>query len=473
MGSFSSNAKAMGLGYAFDCLFADIQYKCDVKSFEAESERIKKRLERREKLKKEMEEEEAEDLFDDDVEEDTEVEKTASKTHTTKKETKKKQEEEQEEDSEDNELLALPASVGAFSDSDIEENLKSAYKILSDIDQKKVKFTILSLLYTGCLINSNQLYKYLDKTEVSDIEFINAVLNEIADMPLNPAYAAPKLDTLIDRQAFERIFDFESLYKELENNWAFQEISKTLYKEIKDDDKSKAPIIPVQFDITPTTNMEATPKITKSEIDKLNAEFGDLLNGYQYQFNKIYDNYELVLSRPMGPDVYTIDPGNVFGIGTSLVFAVYGSIVPVSLEHKDIIKKLLEDKNNLLTLSEDEKSRMFAKLLPDFRIYQCIDMSRGKEIFDKISPEAAQQFIATLSKILNMPWGSEQLPMLPRLRVKRFANANNFDLVSDDKVKIVYMDGFNSYITPMSITVYRNKVTIKSKDLNLEVDMDK
>jgi hypothetical protein len=209
--------------------------------------------------------------------------------------------------------------------------------------------------------------------------------------------------------------------------------------------------------------MENTGAITKAEINKLEKKFDGLLTKadgtvFNHQFNKINELYELVIYDQMMFRSYKIDPGHIFGLGIGLlVDDTFRSTHLVPVTEKEIVKKILASDRPEISLTDDEWVKIKSNLMRDWRIYSNIDMSRGEELLPNMSKDDYMKFQYRLAVLVTLPWGQNNRPILPRVRIRKFNSPDDFILASDDKVKLVSLGSFNQFIDPNFVIVIKGE----------------
>ena len=194
------------------------------------------------------------------------------------------------------------------------------------------------------------------------------------------------------------------------------------------------------FFVNSNLNMESTPVSTVSK--KTLNEIKDSMNklnllddkAAKYQFNRVNDVVELVITRPNRLDSYIIDPGIIVGLGYCILcnYVMPNGMMDtifVSIENTEIMRKVLKDSNYVLAPEEIQIVR--EPMFTNEKVYYMLDMSRGMEVAEKMTPEEYQRFGKKLTFIMNLTWTNN----IPRMRIKKFISVDNFILTSDDKCK--------------------------------------
>jgi len=490
---FLNDVENLGLFCALECKMADLQYKTDVAIFEARSKRIAKDL-----------------PVEIDVVDEEKIHKSI---HTLKKPWERKDNQEDDVVPFDEDVTVTiapienpPATIkkdvedvdysillGAFNSDDVKNNLDDAYVELPELDNRKVKLTILDLLYLGCFIRAEEVYKNMNPdTSEEDMVFVNSLNFLLSGLPFNYSKDVMDIENLIDLKDLKKIIKYEKDYENLgysqEICAAYETVKDICANNKKQTTTASAPEVTINDIVSPlkfATDPELAKKISeenkanavtikKSEITMLEKKFEGLLDNYQHQFNKIMDLYELTILHESGRfDSFLIDPGHVFGVGTSLLIDRYGSMMPLPVSLKDICKKILANRMAANTLNQKEMAVMTKNLMADYRIYTNIDMSRGEELIGKMTAEEYKKFQGILSTIVSLPWGKDGRPVLPRTRIRSFKSWNDFILVSDEKVKCPSLGNFNMLISEMTIIVKNDKILIRYDDNEGIVDLTK
>lgn len=474
---FFNDMKALGLGYALDCAKADIQFNTSKVIYNLDFKERQKQ--REEETYPEFEESINTNPLMSSTEFDNLVnalKNQFAELNKTKEDSKTALAIATKSDNETDNSSGVINLIG-FSDDDIANNLDNAYAELSDCNQMHVRLTILAMLYLGCFITVESMYKNIvaDNSE-EELDYLNSFINTITGIPLLTE-KAQNITDLIDIKDLKKIVNFEAAYDKVQGSVEIEGVVSCIenLSGVKNVNGENVIISPLSFATNPVPEtMIQNGTIKKSEITMLEKKFEGLLDGYNHQFNKMTDLYELAILRPNGyVESYTIDPGHVFGIGTALIIDRFGSKFPLSVKMKDTCKKILANSLSANNLTQKEMIEMTKDLMVDYHIYANIDMSRGEEIRSKMSKDEFKKFENILGTILKLPWGKDGRPMLPRTRIRSFKAWNDFILVSDEKVKCPLFAWSNMLISDMTIIVKKDKILIRYGDNEGVVDLTK
>lgn len=230
---------------------------------------------------------------------------------------------------------------------------------------------------------------------------------------------------------------------------------------VKDNDTS-TPITPIVFSNT-KLDTNTSNEVTESKKNEIKAAFGKLLKNTKYELKK---NGELITMYLPGVIVnnsvgtLTIDPNVVIGDGINIIAAspLGGSTAFNVAKNRDIVKKLLENPNYIMTKDEYLRSRK-GQFVND-ELYSVVDMSGMSKYVGQMSKEQKDMFEKRLQTIFMTPnpffatFGT-----IPRFRFSIFKNVNEFTLVSDDKVKVPFVA--NNVVPGCVITVSEKSYNVQ------------
>ena len=452
MGKFLENAKSMGLGYAFDCLAADIQYECEIKSFERESERLKRRIDEGKVAPLPFEEiEKGGVVRKRGVSQSDDIKRVVDMIWLDRQQKQQEQEQKKQQEHQQQEILeGSYHEIRELSNEEIVKQVSLAQQMLCDIDKRIIQLVLLTLDFIHLSITPEQFYAAVGFMSKDEFEFVNGIASAFNFGLINPSYSAADYSKYISRENLGRVMTFEVLSTSTPAPTA---------------PKETTPKIPITFGVVEPAQHYSM--ITAEEINKLQAEFGWLLSQYNYQFNKLYNLYELAIVRPSGSlDIYLLDPGYIFGEGVAILMMYKNRLLPISLKHKKIVQRILSDKQEMLSTAE--LTECFGSLMPDI-IYRNVDMTGWEDI----SKEDKEMLKPLLIKAIDLPWGGETLVKdLPRLRIKSWEK-DHLVLVSDKETKLVDLDPnlrFNTKISDLVIDIRPNLIHVKSIDSAIQID---
>ena len=159
-------------------------------------------------------------------------------------------------------------------------------------------------------------------------------------------------------------------------------------------------------------------------LDKLPVEW----NGYEIDGDFI----NIHIYKKDKKETYVIDPGCFMGKGKIYVLAnMANDKLPVSTEHKDILRKVLSDSSYVLSANEAQK--VLEDYFRNTNIYRYIDMNKT-EFLNKISDEDFQKLGKKLTFIINQTPATNGRE-LPRFRFLNWESVDKFTIISDSSVK--------------------------------------
>lgn len=219
------------------------------------------------------------------------------------------------------------------------------------------------------------------------------------------------------------------------------------------------------------------PASTKQKmIKKAEAAFIDSLpNTGTYKFNVINDMMELVIPdmtnmNNLGFTHYMVDPNVLLGNG----YNISGWMnkpdgtrcgVYVSSKHTDIVKKIIDGKNNY-TLTQPEVQRVLADQFTDQIIYYYLDPKGLSDKVKKLNTTELKKLEQKLSVVVKHDFS--KFPA-SRLRILSWNSMDDFVLISDEKVRAPLSD-YNPKNTwgfinkGLTITVKDDQFTVKYGD---------
>lgn len=173
---------------------------------------------------------------------------------------------------------------------------------------------------------------------------------------------------------------------------------------------------------------------------KIDEAFGSLLDGKHHTY-AAFGNYvgmyiDGVIDMNGQPHPFLIDPNMIIGNGYCLlaVASTTGTCLINIAEHRDIVKKIIENYNYILN---DEEYRNIKKgQFINEELYAILDMSGMSDNIKSMSDKDMK----LLEDKLNHIFGIKNpvflgLQFIPRFRFSVFKSINDFTLVSDSKVK--------------------------------------
>lgn len=271
------------------------------------------------------------------------------------------------------------------------------------------------------------------KTNMQDV--INAITSTFSDG--KPAFAGLpriRIEEVCSKDYLNNIVTdvFELTDHDKSVKRIFKRIRKYQYK--KAETNPEKPIDPVVRNRNTVCN--ETNALTFKKIDEA---FGTLLNGKHHTYCQ-YGNYigmyiDGVIDPNGQPHPFLIDPNMIIGNGYCLLAtaSTTGTCLINIAEHRDIVKKIIENYNYILN---DEEYRNIKKgQFINEELYAILDMSG---MSDNMS--MSDNDMKSLEDRLNKIFGIKNpvfigLQFIPRFRFSLFKSINDFTLVSDSKVK--------------------------------------
>ena len=435
-----------------------------------------------EKSDKQPETEEAEAVTENKVTETTtEEDKQNKKSEIVVVKEAKKEDEVEEEvffDEEETETSPVVAPE-ILDDVTLDRNIKDAVDFLQ-ISEKEVRLTILVALYRDMSITTEMLYKHLNPKDTSEMVFVNTVSHALGGLIINTSYRKEDdVFMLYDKpENMLRILDYESSYEGMKDSLVLHELVNkasdllALYnKKLQEEagEENPEPTTPIMF-LNTNMKMDIGNGIPKGQAKKLSAAFKDLLVPYEntYQFNGLVNMAELVINKSNGLESHLVDYGTIFGAGICILPVINGGMYPVSVtKDPDIVAKFLANKNYIPTM--EEYQRICSRIHNSAELYTNYDMSSIIPLRGKLG-DYERDLVIKLIKITKLPWGT-MLPILPRMRITSFRSIDDFYLTSDDKVKVVSLNGFNQLVYPFIIRVNGNTITIEFNNGTEDVEI--
>lgn len=481
--NYLKDTMSFGICFGISSIYEDIKTNLDILNIEMITKKRLKEIEKGEPWKPTLSEK-IKDKVDSYKAEKESPKEEAGAEKMTEETVTDSAEKVSEEQNEKAEMVASEAvfreaeaqnemdGIYAFSDDMLDNNIDEAITALPYVDPVKVKLTLLSILYVGYVITPEQIYKRINgKNSMSELEIVNTIVYFYSKTTFYPAANRLMINEVFDKvKDLVSIINFESSYNELSKNEALTEIfTKTRdlltefdkkVKEANHDEREAE--VPIMF-INGNLDFTKPQGLTKQVVNQITKAFGETLNGYSYQFNRINDLIELVIYNNGRMDSYLIDPGTIIGNGYNMIHPDGNFSRFINLKHKDIIAKILQNKQYMLNF--EELQRIGNDMFTNTFIYKMIDMSKGPEFLPKLSQEEFYKLGLKLSFVLNLPWSSNgldgKIPM-SRLRFRSFKSVDDFVLVSDDKCKSPLAYTTYNVITPgLVVKVAEDKVVVK------------
>jgi len=272
------------------------------------------------------------------------------------------------------------------------------------------------------------------KTNMQDV--INAITSTFSDG--KPAFAGLpriRIEEVCSKDYLNNIVTdvFELTDHDKSVKRIFKRIRKYQYK--KAETNPEKPIDPVVQNRNTVCN--ETNALTFKKIDEA---FGTLLNGKHHTYCQ-YGNYigmyiDGVIDPNGQPHPFLIDPNMIIGNGYCLLAtaSTTGTSLINIAEHRDIVKKIIENYNYILT--DDEYKNIKKGQFINEELYAILDMSGMSDNIKSMSDKDMK----LLEDKLNHIFGIKNpvflgLQFIPRFRFSVFKSINDFTLVSDSKVK--------------------------------------
>ena len=214
------------------------------------------------------------------------------------------------------------------------------------------------------------------------------------------------------------------------------------------DKKNVDPVILNYPDYIRDNNTELTP----NTLNQLKEAFGELLDNRNFIFKK--QGYLITLHFNDiidGTNCYMIDPSIIMGEGYDIfMYDAFNNTVLVNIkQHRDIVKKYLNDINYRLNIEEVKDVRKY-QFKSDI-LYSVLDLSGMVHKLRTLSDSDKQKLEENLNKIFFKSDIFNKY-LRPKFRFKIFKNPSNFTLVCDEHTKNIIDTGTPMY--PASIIVY-------------------
>ena len=173
-----------------------------------------------------------------------------------------------------------------------------------------------------------------------------------------------------------------------------------------------------------STDTKLNPKMFK----RLENIFVPIIGKKNHKYEIDGDFINIHIYKKDKKETYVIDPGVCMGKGKIyLLTKVPTDTLFVSTEHKDIIRKVLSDKEYVLNPSEIQK--VILDYFRNMNIYRYIDMNKT-EFLSKINEEDFQKLGKKLTFIINQKINNEC-----RFRFLNWESVDKFAIISDSSVK--------------------------------------
>lgn len=220
-----------------------------------------------------------------------------------------------------------------------------------------------------------------------------------------------------------------------------EEAENNLDLSSKEDKDIREVIHPISFEVLKDEETTIKKEATKTSNNKLPVKlFKRLENIFVPLVGKKNHKYEMngdlinlhVYKKDNTKESFIIDPGVYMGKGKIYILAnMTNDKLPVSTEHKDILRKVLTDSSYILSANEAQK--VLEDYFRNTNIYRYIDMNKT-EFLNKISNEDFQKLGKKLTFIINQTPATDN-GELPRLRFCNWESVEKFSIVSDSAVR--------------------------------------
>lgn len=220
--------------------------------------------------------------------------------------------------------------------------------------------------------------------------------------------------------------------------------------------------------------------ISDEMFKKLENNLSEFLDGTEYRYEAC-DNglINLFIKRKIiagyAQDLYTIDPGIVMGKDKFYILGkIPGDTIFVSVDHKSIVRNILESK--FYTLYPNEIQEVAMDYFHNNNIYRYMDMS-NTGFLNNLDQDSYQKLGKKLTFIINQLKSlNDGITDIPRFRFDKFKSVDEFSIISDDKTKSPLKDTneTSSVINSgLKFEVSGDNVTQKLNDLSINYKIDK
>ncbi len=503
MGKFGANVRKIGLSYALKEAFEDAYLNAKLKAADREYEyRVKRAKEIREKAEKKAAKE-AEKAATKAKKDDKTPEQQPEKAEATKEAEKpaekavkeeiikspeqpEKAETAEAEKATDEEVAeSSPVESDTpviLEESDINEIIVGCQSAYNEINPAIIRSVTAAMLYASCNILIENFYKTIGESDKNNMVLANSLINEWTGLPLNGMYPSNQIFEIVDPGQLANIASYVAGLDRFAESAIIQTLADKTRTLITEHDRKKQqeegvenpdPIVPVMFVGNNIIRPEEDVALTKHEKSMLKKKFEGLLDGKDYQFNKLKDIYELAINENGVIRRFFVDK-YMFGNDYNLLVTVNDCWMPISLSNdKQIAKRVLN--NPLYQLTQTDIKKMTSRISFSGDIIASLDMSNINTIKKKISsgaPGDELKFTETLKKIFGMNWNMFIGISMPRVRISRFSSVDDFTLVCDDKVRVPAIVGINPFLTSITINVQNcNKLFVQYGDNNFSLDI--
>lgn len=277
---------------------------------------------------------------------------------------------------------------------------------------------------------SSSLYNEYGRFEISIESEITPLLNNDEFMK---KVAARKEQLYSSTKSSEKQ-QTKSVAKESENTKDTVDKDTVAAEEVVKEEKEMNVIHPISFDnLTAENNKKKAEKLPVKLFKKLENVFVPIIGKKNHKYEQDGD----LINLHYNGNKFIVDPGVCMGRGKVYVMGnIPNNTVFVSTEHKDIVKKILSDKNYMLT--EDDMKAVVKDYFPNMLVYRYIDMSNtpylGKLTYDELHKLGDKlMFIINQEKATNKEFSIDI--EIPRFRFNSFESVDKFSLISDKLVK--------------------------------------
>lgn len=303
-------------------------------------------------------------------------------------------------------------------------------------------------------------------------EIINAITAKYSVLgPVIPGVQAKELSDVISKDALLNIAT--SLDNQLGGDEGLEQIIEKIRNyqapQVADSDVAKNPFVYVN------AAAETTSVLPESVVKQVKKAFGDLLNNRVYTMESISNGNIIQLTFPDKQQAFWIDPSIIIGDGFNLYWQADAPIMINIAKNRDIIQKILDNPNYVLT--PEEYNRVRAGQFKNDGLYDCLDMSGMSKSIHSMNADTMFKFEEKLNKIFgrNPQNGAFMNPVFQaygkmfRFRFSKFKDINDFTLVSDDKVKSP-VQGVNDVLPGLTVLVYKNNYIVKYNEQSYQIN---